>query len=75
MAFRRPMWWRKDRGMSANGASERVIVALDGMSESETLRCAEQLKGLVWGFKVNDLLVEQGIDIVRRLRDIGHVFC
>lgn len=53
---------------------QTVIVPLDGMSEQESLKIAEQLKGQVWGFKVNDLLVERGVEIVSKLKAYGKVF-
>jgi len=51
-----------------------VIVPLDGMSEKESLDLAQRLQGLVWGFKVNDLLVTSGVQIVRKLKSFGSVF-
>ena len=52
-----------------------IIVALDDMSEHEAVSLARQLVGLVWGFKVNDLLLNVGADIVPRLKSYGNVFC
>ncbi|MBL7662282.1 orotidine-5'-phosphate decarboxylase [bacterium] len=54
--------------------SERLIVALDGLSRHEALELAELLSGYVWGFKVNDLLVEYGVQIVKDLKAQGNVF-
>lgn len=51
----------------------RIIIALDGMSENKSLALAKKLKGLVWGFKVNDLLFEKP-QIIRRLKKFGNVF-
>lgn len=51
----------------------KVIVALDGISEKKALQIAKILKGRVWGFKVNDLLFEKG-DIIRKLKKFGNVF-
>lgn len=51
-----------------------VIVALDGLSEAQSLALAAKLTGKVWGFKVNDLLVEHGISIVEKLKRYGRVF-
>lgn len=51
----------------------RIIVALDGMSSGETLRFAKKLKGLVWGFKVNDLLFSDS-NIIQKLKKFGKVF-
>ena len=51
----------------------KIIVALDGISEKEALRMAKILKGRVWGFKVNDLLFEDG-RIIAKLKKFGNVF-
>jgi orotidine-5'-phosphate decarboxylase len=50
-----------------------IIVALDGISEHYALHVAEQLKDIVWGFKVNDLLVHCGHAIVHKLKKFGKV--
>jgi len=51
----------------------RIIIALDGISEKEALRVAKIMKGHVWGFKINDLLFE-GLDIIGKFKRFGHVF-
>src|SRR5689334_17776634 len=53
---------------------DKIIVALDGMTRSEALELATALKGSVWGFKVNDLLIQCGLEIVRELKKFGGVF-
>lgn len=53
---------------------KRIIVALDGIPREDALELAKTLSGLVWGFKVNDLLVECGIEIVSALKEYGGVF-
>lgn len=50
-----------------------IIVALDGISDHYALHLAEQLKDIVWGFKVNDLLVQRGYEIVHKLKKFGKV--
>lgn len=52
-----------------------VAVALDGLSETDALALARLLAGRVWGFKVNDLLLNSGVAIVERLKPYGKVFC
>ncbi len=52
----------------------KIIIPLDGVTRAKALATAEQLKGLVWGFKVNDLLLRQGVEIVRDLKEFGNVF-
>lgn len=51
----------------------RVIIPLDGMTEGQALEVAEMLKGQVWGFKVNDLLVDCGVGIITKLKEFGNV--
>jgi orotidine-5'-phosphate decarboxylase len=55
-------------------SKQKVIVALDGMSEDRSLALAEEIKDVVWGFKVNDLLLECGVSIVEKLSKLGGVF-
>ena len=52
----------------------KIIVALDGISESVALEFAQLLSGEVWGFKVNDLLVQHGVEIIKKLKPYGKVF-
>ncbi|MDP3730979.1 MAG: orotidine-5'-phosphate decarboxylase [bacterium] len=51
----------------------KIIIALDGMSEVEALRIAKLLKGKVWGFKINDLLFADP-GIIKKLKKFGNVF-
>lgn len=51
-----------------------IIVALDNMERQTALELASRLSGKVWGFKVNDLLLEYGCEIVNSLKRFGHVF-
>lgn len=52
----------------------QIIVALDGMDREEALMLAWTLSSTVWGFKVNDLLLSHGLDIIRELKCLGRVF-
>ena len=52
----------------------KIIVALDGMSRDTSLAMAKELSKLVWGFKVNDLLVHCGVSVVSELKAYGRVF-
>lgn len=52
----------------------KVIVALDGMDQPRALSMAKELRDEVWGFKVNDLLVQSGLGVVRELKKFGRVF-
>lgn len=51
----------------------QVIIALDGLSIKEALKFARVIKGMVWGFKVNDLLFEN-VQIIRKLKKFGKIF-
>jgi orotidine-5'-phosphate decarboxylase len=51
----------------------KIIVSLDRLSMAKALQLAEQAKGLVWGFKVNDLLLHYGAEIVYELKAFGKV--
>ncbi|MDH4247634.1 MAG: orotidine-5'-phosphate decarboxylase, partial [Deltaproteobacteria bacterium] len=57
------------------GSPIPVVVALDDMREVEALVMARHLAGMVWGFKINDILLRSGAEIVKRLRGYGKVFC
>lgn len=54
--------------------NQKIIIPLDGISKEEAFLLAKKLKGLVWGFKVNDLLVEYGASIITELKSYGNVF-
>ncbi len=55
-------------------ASSPIIVALDNMSRAKAIELSRLLQGSVWGFKVNDLLLECGIEIIHELKRYGNVF-
>ncbi len=54
--------------------TERIIVPLDGINEEAALELAAELKNHVWGFKVNDLLLNCGLSIITKLKQYGKVF-
>lgn len=54
--------------------NNRIIIPLDGMDKNSALELANTLKDLVWGFKVNDLLVQEGLSIISELKHFGLVF-
>jgi orotidine-5'-phosphate decarboxylase len=51
----------------------RVVLSLDQMSKARALKIAEEATGLVWGFKVHDLLFHYGAEIVYELKQFGKV--
>lgn len=53
---------------------KKIIVALDGMNKEDALSLAWLLSGKVWGFKVNDLIIRYGLDIIKSLKSLGNVF-
>lgn len=54
--------------------SSPIVIPLDGMTKDAALEVAAKLAGKVWGFKVNDLLIECGAGIVEELKQFGNVF-
>ena len=53
--------------------SNKIIVALDGITTEKLLEIANSLKEYVWGFKVNDILYEN-LSIIDQLKKLGRVF-
>ena len=53
---------------------KELIIALDNMTKVDALTLAGKLKDRVWGFKVNDLLLEHGVEIIHKLSEYGNVF-
>jgi len=51
-----------------------VIVALDKISANEAIKLTGAIAPVVWGVKVNDLLLEEGISIIKELKAITRVF-
>lgn len=51
-----------------------IIVALDGIDRDRALGLAHELRDIVWGVKVNDLLLAYGTAIVRDLSQVTRVF-
>lgn len=51
----------------------KIIVALDNMERRQAHVLARKLEGKVWGFKVNDLLLTEGVSIIRTLKKYGKV--
>lgn len=52
----------------------KIVLALDGMSKVDAILIARSLRDEVWGFKVNDLLIQEGCNIVSELKSYGKVF-
>lgn len=50
-----------------------LIISLDNLSMDYALQIAEKASGKVWGFKVNDLLLHYGSEIIYELRSFGKV--
>lgn len=55
-------------------APSPIIVALDKIDAKRASELAEQLSPYIWGVKVNDLLVGEGLDIVCKLKKFTKVF-
>lgn len=54
--------------------TNKIIVSLDGMDRKKALLLAWTLASQVWGFKVNDLLLSEGVEIIKDLKCLGRVF-
>ncbi|MCC6221260.1 MAG: orotidine-5'-phosphate decarboxylase [Deltaproteobacteria bacterium] len=54
--------------------NSNIIIALDAINYADALYLAKTLRNMVWGFKVNDLLIEHGIKVITDLRQFGRVF-
>lgn len=52
----------------------KIVVALDGLDYNSAKSIVQTLEGQVWGFKVNDLLLEHGTSIISMLKHHGKVF-
>lgn len=52
-----------------------IIIAIDGMEINQALSLARLLSGHVWGFKITDLLLDAGTQIIHGLHEFGLVFC
>ena len=52
---------------------DKIIVSLDKLSKEYALKIAKDIQGLVWGYKVNDLLLKYGAGIIYELKNFGNV--
>jgi len=53
---------------------KNIIVALDGLSKEQAFALVENTHDLVWGFKVHELIVREGFEIIKKLKPFGGVF-
>lgn len=53
---------------------KKVIVSLDSMTREQALIVAWTLSTRVWGFKINDLILTHGTEIIRTFKCLGNVF-
>jgi orotidine-5'-phosphate decarboxylase len=51
-----------------------IIVTLDNMNQTEAIGIAKTLKGHVWGFRIHDLVIRYGFNIIDCLKHFGKVF-
>lgn len=55
--------------------SRKTIIAMDGMSKEDSLALAQETKGMVWGFKLHELLLREHIgDLIQEFKAYGNVF-
>ena len=62
-------------GHAASAKPRGIVVALDGKSLEDSVTQAEVLGGHVWGFKINDLQLREGIHGIKKLKSHGPLFC
>ena len=55
-------------------SKDSLVVALDQIPVAKALELASELSGMVWGFKINDLLLREGVSLVAKLKKHGRVF-
>lgn len=53
---------------------EHLIVALDKVDKKRALQLAEELSDYVWGFKLNDLLIREGVKIISEMSTFTNIF-
>jgi orotidine-5'-phosphate decarboxylase len=59
---------------SDSDGSSRIVVALDGMDGAEMFALVTRLRGRVWGWKVNDGLLDGGAASLEWLKGYGGLF-
>lgn len=52
----------------------QIIVTLDNMEQTAAIGIAKTLKDNVWGFRIHDLIMRYGINIIDCLKNFGNVF-
>lgn len=53
---------------------KELIIALDAISRKQAIEYVKKLAEFVWGFKVNDLLLQCGVEIIEELTNYTQVF-
>lgn len=51
-----------------------IILALDGLDRSTSLALARETAGLVWGYKIHELVLREGLTVIGELKKYGKVF-
>jgi orotidine-5'-phosphate decarboxylase len=52
----------------------QIIVTLDNMDQTTAIGIAKTLKDNVWGFRIHDLIMRYGVNIMDHLKNFGNVF-
>ncbi len=53
-------------------SKNKVILPLDGMDWDDALSMIELTSDLVWGYKINDLLLKYGVQVIKEIKSKGH---
>lgn len=54
--------------------NSHIIIALDGLTKERALDIARETKGVVWGYKMHELLIREGFSMIKELKKYGNVF-
>lgn len=60
--------------LSPSTMNTPLIIALDGLERAQAYALARELSSLVWGYKVHELLVREGFEVIAELKKYGNVF-
>lgn len=51
----------------------RIILPLDHTNIDESVKIMEETKGMVWGYKVRKIILDEGISIIKDLKQFGNI--
>jgi len=51
----------------------KIILPLDNMDIDAAIKIMEETKGMVWGYKVRKIILNEGISIIKDLKQFGNI--